>query len=352
MSFFAWYRTSHATAYNRGSVERQGASFSYDTNVRLVCEGLNASWSSMDGRALGSIDNEGEIQSGNSDYPLYIFALDEPNGTPPCAPLDYTYLAMRLYSFRILEGYDLKRDFVPCVEQETGMAGLYDLVEGKFYGNAGSGEFLRPLPEGYTAVEYIESTAGGGQYINTGYTPHKDTKVVCRLRDDGAGSYQSYGAVFGSRKNMSWVQGMYAWLRRGGSNVPSYGRAGAEVWLDKSTFPFGDITTVTCQGRTCSWGNDAWTKTGGIELGTDYVESQEEGFAPMTIFAVNSPSEIGGCYPTDCWGFRLYSFRIFEGAELKRDFVPCVSATEGAGLWDLVEGKFYPNKGGTAFNTP
>ena len=35
-----------------------------------------------------------------------------------------------------------------------------------------------------------------------------------------------------------------------------------------------------------------------------------------------------------------------------RDFVPCVSATEGAGLWDCVEGKFYPNKGGTAFNTP
>ena len=35
-----------------------------------------------------------------------------------------------------------------------------------------------------------------------------------------------------------------------------------------------------------------------------------------------------------------------------RDFVPCVSATEEAGLWDCVEGKFYPNKGGAAFNTP
>ena len=34
------------------------------------------------------------------------------------------------------------------------------------------------------------------------------------------------------------------------------------------------------------------------------------------------------------------------------DFVPCVSAKEGAGLWDCVEGKFYPNKGGAAFNTP
>ena len=24
------------------------------------------------------------------------------------------------------------------------------------------------------------------------------------------------------------------------------------------------------------------------------------------------------------------------------DFVPCVPASEGAGLWDCVEGKFYP----------
>ena len=29
-----------------------------------------------------------------------------------------------------------------------------------------------------------------------------------------------------------------------------------------------------------------------------------------------------------------------------------MTAKEGAGLWDCVEGRFYPNKGGTAFNTP
>ena len=144
---------------------------------------------------------------------------------------------------------------------------------------------------------------------------------------------------------------MYFWLRRDGSNVPSYGRAGDEGTLDKSTFPFGEIATVTCQGPTCSWVNDSGSKRNGMTL-TNCNAGQYDGFAPMLIFAVNSTSAEGGCFPTDCWGFRLYSFRIFEGAELKRDFVPCVSATEGAGLWDLVEGKFYPNKGGTAFNTP
>ena len=44
----------------------------------------------------------------------------------------------------------------------------------------------------------------------------------------------------------------------------------------------------------------------------------------------------------------LAGFGLVSGC----DFVPCVSATEGAGLWDCAEGKFYPNNGGTAFNTP
>ena len=33
----------------------------------------------------------------------------------------------------------LVRDFLPCVEASTGKAGLYDLVEERFHGNARSG---------------------------------------------------------------------------------------------------------------------------------------------------------------------------------------------------------------------
>ena len=33
----------------------------------------------------------------------------------------------------------LVRDFLPCVENASGKAGLYDLVEERFYGNARSG---------------------------------------------------------------------------------------------------------------------------------------------------------------------------------------------------------------------
>lgn len=47
---------------------------------------------------------------------------------------------MRLYSIQIYNGSDLSFEGVPCTDP-TGAVGLYDLVEGEFYGNAGTGEF-------------------------------------------------------------------------------------------------------------------------------------------------------------------------------------------------------------------
>lgn len=46
----------------------------------------------------------------------------------------------KLYSCQIYKGPDLPlvRDFVPCISP-SGAVGLYDLVEGKFYGNSGTG---------------------------------------------------------------------------------------------------------------------------------------------------------------------------------------------------------------------
>ena len=68
------------------------------------------------------------------------------------------------------------------------------------------------LPAGYTAVEYIESMSGGGQYIDTGYTPNANTKVVCRMLDKGTDTSVAWGAAFGVRKDYSWQNSMYKTL--------------------------------------------------------------------------------------------------------------------------------------------
>ena len=48
----------------------------------------------------------------------------------------------KLYSCQMSVNGEGVRDYVPCVRQEDKAAGLYDLVEGKFYGNStNTGEF-------------------------------------------------------------------------------------------------------------------------------------------------------------------------------------------------------------------
>lgn len=65
---------------------------------------------------------------------INLFA-DSHNGDPSY------YTAMKLYSCQIYDNNVLVRDFVPCMSDADGM-GLYDLVNGKFYGNAGTGSFV------------------------------------------------------------------------------------------------------------------------------------------------------------------------------------------------------------------
>ena len=182
MSFFAWFNSGRITAYNRGTEEKVGGAFGYNSKVRLTCEGSKASWSSAEEqRQLGEIINPGEIQDGDSAYPLYIFALDEPNADNPGQPFGHTYLAMKLYSFKIYEGEKLERDFVPCIEKATGKMGLYDIVKFRFYSNAGNKEdFPRTLPHGFVSIDCIEST--GLERIDTGYKCLSGTKIDCLIQ--------------------------------------------------------------------------------------------------------------------------------------------------------------------------
>lgn len=56
-------------------------------------------------------------------------------------PHDYRAAHARLYNFKIYVDDELVRDFVPCYRTSDNAAGLYDLVNGAFYGNSGSGTF-------------------------------------------------------------------------------------------------------------------------------------------------------------------------------------------------------------------
>lgn len=54
--------------------------------------------------------------------------------------LNYKYRG-KIYYFKFYENNELVRDYIPVYNTITNSAGLYDKVEGKFYGNSGTGTF-------------------------------------------------------------------------------------------------------------------------------------------------------------------------------------------------------------------
>lgn len=82
-----------------------------------------------------------------STLPLFLGADNEGGAAKALTP-------QKTYSCQIYDNGTLIRDYVPDLTDD-GQVGLYDLVEGKFYGNAGTGSFAigpvvewEPLPDG------------------------------------------------------------------------------------------------------------------------------------------------------------------------------------------------------------
>lgn len=90
--------------------------------------------------SFGSVSTSNAEQTFSCSFPLTIFGVR----TGTTETMDYL-CSMRLYSFRIYssseDGNDLLiRNFIP-VKNPDGEYGLYDLVDGKFYSNSGTGAF-------------------------------------------------------------------------------------------------------------------------------------------------------------------------------------------------------------------
>lgn len=94
---------------------------------------------------LGLVINSSSAKVGNEiiardmvnftlDYSAYIFAVNTGGSTSSFAPI-------RVYSVQMYKNGLIEKNFIPCVQNSNNEAGLYDLVNNKFYGNSGSGNF-------------------------------------------------------------------------------------------------------------------------------------------------------------------------------------------------------------------
>lgn len=252
----------------------------------------------------------------------------------------------RVYSCQLYDNDTLVRDFVPC-KNSSGTIGLYDLANSKFYTNAGTGTFSvgtdkesvarkikkgyigietfekKPLPSGYTQVEYIQSS--GTQYIDTGFVPNQDTRVVCDCEYQASSSSWLFAVRVASGK------GSFSFLSHNNRFRTDYGASYTQYFATSTT----QVTRIDK--------NKNITTINGNETLTDTTTAFNSTY-PLFLFAVNTAGT-----PSGYSSAKLKNMQIYDNGTLVRDFVPCKNSSGTVGLYDVVNGKFYINAGTGSF---
>ena len=179
------------------------------------------------------------------------------------------------------------------------------------------------LPEGYTQLNYIQST--GTQYIDTGVMPNQDTVMIVKMAFLGTASDNIAGA-----RNSS----------NDGTNRCGLVTFGATSKIG-ALFGTASIQAINIDTEVHEYTLD---KTGLMIDGTSYGNGYSGSFSctyPITLFAWNNGAD--GIVKNKS---QIYGCKLYSGSTLVRDYVPCKNPSGEVGLYDYVTKAFYGNAGG------
>ena len=187
------------------------------------------------------------------------------------------------------------------------------------------------LPDGYTELEYIQSTEGGGQYIDTGFKPNQDTRVVCDFAFGGSSS--GLPTVFGAWNAVNTSSFIYVTRANISSGVSFYAYQSVADSIAKQY-----NVKYTIDANKNVWQFD------GQSLAT-FPSSSFQCSYDMYLFMYNN-----GGSPDNPNSIRVYSCQIYDNGAQVRGFVPAKRDSDGAvGMYDTIGGTFYGNSGTGTF---
>ena len=219
----------------------------------------------------------------------------------------------------------------------TKQIGSYTHVKYSEDGKTFSGErpyLLTPLPKGYTPCKYLLSNGG---YIDTGVMADAPVKMWGVFAGPSAGDYSILAARKGNTR-------LYLAHVCGGKYQYGYGN-----YLPIRYNDGGDTAIITRLRADEQFGQCHNT----IVQATDAANISLN--LSLYLFACNYNGTAAFIAPAET---RLTSCKIYGAGfaaqgeiflDMKRNFVPCLNSDGVAGLYDLVEGKFYTSANDKAF---
>ena len=357
-----------------------------------------------------SLNNQLELDTASFTSPakLRLFAMYQPNYGS-----SIEMARVKLYSFKLYSGDTLSMNLVPVYRLSDGVVGLYDTVNSKFYasdtntsliggstkvvtnstivtktenhtlmalwtpktytvtfdangGNVGTASksvtynseygplptptrsgytfegWVLDLPSGYKRLKYLES--GSAQYIDTGINP-----TGIKLGVDVTFKYNV-------TNNDRWLFGEdnYSSGDIGGYEIGTYsGKFAVAISNHQKQYVFRNMQYATdtnihnikvnISGYGSTFDGNPMTNEFGESSGI--VVDQ----ADYTTYIFGRKGNL----PSSLWAnARIYSLKIYNDVNIIRYYVPCYEISTGkAGMYDLIEGHFYPNESnGNDFN--
>ena len=203
------------------------------------------------------------------------------------------------------------------------------------------------LPEGYTKLDYIQST--GTQWIDTGYYwQHENVKIEMNALITSNSASQSlfgneeprsggrYFAIVphGSNGNFSFYTGEKGSVGSASVTVNKRFRMECFTTTAKSLTVKIDNTTrftATYPGTIMTYSNTTSTSAnkGKVYIFTNHNSSN----------STHTSQRIGG--------MKLYSFKMWDNDVMVRNFIPCRSNAGVVGLWDTVSKSFFTTPTGS-----
>lgn len=209
--------------------------------------------------------------------------------------------------------------------------------------SAGADEI--PLPDDYMQLEWIRSTPGGQQYINTEYVAKVSDVVTCVVDVENVqASSSTWATIFGAKlDNADNCYAFFSHMGDASNNKPSYHRNSADAGGTAGMFSCGRKTKIVCDATKAQW----WPVDEPETVKTLALAATVDCVSEMYIFTENIHETTGQMrtLATSTWNtMKLYSFTIETANGLKiRDYVPCRAPGGKVGLWDKVTGEFFGN---------
>ena len=170
--------------------------------------------------------------------------------------------------------------------------------------------------EPYIALKYIKGT--GTQYIDTLFTPDKNTKIVLGISDVG-GTINDEGGIVGAYT--SWSTNSFLLYEASGIRW-TYND---EIILTTDITSYHDIEIYR---KSCI--------IDGTVISSDTTDINTNINTSLTIFKGGSKLS----------KMKLYYCKIYNGKDLIMDFIPAKDKESNEiGLWDKIKNKFYGNSG-------